>query len=71
MSNETTSTGSNESLVRREWPHWVILGALFGASAVVWNRVPAQMPAQMPTHWNIRGEVDGYGGRLEGSCCCR
>lgn len=62
MSNETTSTGSNESLVRREWPHWVILGALFGASAVVWNRVPAQMP----THWNIRGEVDGYGGRLEG-----
>lgn len=62
MSNETTGTGSSNGLARREWPHWVILGALFAASAVVWNRVPAQMP----THWNIRGEVDGYGGRLEG-----
>ena len=62
MSNDTTNTGSISSLVRREWPHWVILGALFAASIAVWSRVPEQIPM----HWNIRGEVDGTGGRLEG-----
>ena len=50
------------AIVRREWPHWVILVGLFAASAVAWDRVPERIA----THWNIRGEVDGYGARLEG-----
>ena len=62
MSNETTGAGSNKNLARREWPHWVVLSGLFAASVVVWDRVPERVPM----HWNFRGEVDGYGGRLEG-----
>jgi uncharacterized membrane protein len=47
---------------RREWPHWLILGAMFVASAVAWPLIDAPIPI----HWNARLEVDGYGGRFEG-----
>ncbi|RLT41276.1 MAG: DUF1648 domain-containing protein [Chloroflexi bacterium] len=47
---------------RREWPFWILLVAMFAASAVAWDRVTLPIP----THWNIQGEVDGYGGRFEG-----
>jgi len=50
------------AFVRREWPHWLVFAAMFGASAWAWARVTPPIP----THWNFRGEVDGIGGRFEG-----
>lgn len=42
---------------QREWMIWSILliPALF--TAIYWH----ELPAQLPVHWNLRGEVDGYG----------
>lgn len=62
MNEVTPSDSGLGAFVRREWPHWLLLLALFGASAWAWDRVTPPIP----THWNIRGEVDGYGGRVTG-----
>ena len=51
----------NMTFWRREWPTLLTLvlnAALIGWS---WNRIPAQVPV----HWNIHGEIDRYGGRFE------
>ena len=62
MDEVTRSHSGIAAFVRREWPHWLLIVALFVASAWAWNRVTLPIP----THWNIRGEVDGHGGRFEG-----
>ncbi len=45
-----------------ELPQWLVLAAMFIAAGVLWPSTPARVPV----HWNAAGEVDGYGGRLEG-----
>ncbi|MGE3857790.1 MAG: SdpI family protein [Dehalococcoidia bacterium] len=62
MSATNGSRSDGGALLRHEWPHWLVLLGMFGASAWAWGRVTPPIP----THWNIRGEVDGYGGRFEG-----
>lgn len=47
---------------RSEWPHWLLLAAMFALSAWSW----ADAPARIPVHWNLHGQVDRYGGRFEG-----
>ncbi len=47
---------------RIEWIHWLVIAAMFITAAVVWS----QAPDKIPVHWNIRGEVDRYGGKFEG-----
>ncbi len=47
---------------RSELPQLVLVLAMFVAGAWAWNYVPEKIPV----HWNIRGEVDRYGGRFEG-----
>lgn len=37
----------------------LVLGAALGASLILYN----QMPEKIPTHWNIKGEIDGYGAK--------
>jgi uncharacterized membrane protein len=49
-------------LARREWPHWLVLAAMFALSAFTWSRVSGPIPV----HWNARMEIDRYGGRFEG-----
>ena len=39
-----------------------VIGAMFITAAVRWISVPDRIPI----HWNISGEVDGYGGRFSG-----
>lgn len=48
--------------VREDWPVWILLVASFVAAGWLYP----SMPEQMPVHWNIQGEVDGYGGRFSG-----
>lgn len=47
--------------VRREWPAWLILAALWLASLGVMKH----LPARVPLHWNLQGAVDGWGSPLE------
>jgi uncharacterized membrane protein len=47
---------------RVEAPQLAILVAMFALAVVTWPTAPDQIPV----HWNIRGEVDRYGGRFEG-----
>jgi len=47
---------------RAEALNLFLMAAMFIASAVAWP----QAPDQIPVHWGITGEVDRYGGKLEG-----
>jgi uncharacterized membrane protein len=49
--------------LRREWIQLLILAVPFFAAALLWDR----LPDQMPIHWNIHGQVDGYAGRAFGA----
>jgi uncharacterized membrane protein len=47
---------------RTEWPHWLLIAAMFVMAAATW----AHAPDRIPLHWNVRGQVDGWGGKFEG-----
>jgi uncharacterized membrane protein len=47
----------------RKWIPLLIIAAAFIASAVVYS----SLPGRMPTHWNLRGEVDDWSGRAWGA----
>ena len=47
----------------RKWYPVLLIALAFAISIVVYNR----LPDPMPTHWNMHGEVDGYGSRLVGA----
>ena len=52
--------------MKLSWPmelaQWLVIAAMFAVAAAAWSHVPERMP----THWNMHGEVDGYGGRFAG-----
>src|SRR5205807_4952944 len=39
-----------------------IIAAMFIVAACAW----AYVPERIPVHWNVRGEVDGYGNKFMG-----
>jgi uncharacterized membrane protein len=43
--------------------HWIIafLFVAIATGAAAW--LSSVLPERIPTHWNIRGEIDGYGGK--------
>ena len=43
--------------------YWAVSIGLvvFSAACAAW--LAPSLPDQIPTHWNIRNEVDGYGGK--------
>jgi uncharacterized membrane protein len=43
--------------------YWTIAFLLVAASVVAPAWLYPGLPDRIPTHWNIRGEVDGYGGK--------
>lgn len=47
---------------RTEWPHWLLLAAMFALAATTWGSAPDRIPV----HWNVAGHVDRWGGRFEG-----
>lgn len=48
---------------RKEWYNIIMLLLPFLVLPFIWD----QLPAQIPTHWNLRGEVDGYSSRTVGT----
>lgn len=47
----------------RRWVGAAIIGMMVLATLLVWGR----LPAEVPTHWNIRGEVDGWSRKFPGA----
>ena len=47
---------------RLELLHRIVIGAMFTLAGVLWPIAPDRLPV----HWNLRGEVDGWGGKFEG-----
>jgi uncharacterized membrane protein len=41
-------------LTKSDWPAWLVVSLPFVVLAIVWDR----LPAELPMHWNMRGEVD-------------
>lgn len=51
------------SQLRSDWPSILLVIASFIAGALVYPH----LPEQVPSHWNIHGEVDDYSSRLWGA----
>lgn len=49
--------------VKKDWPLWFIMVGLFISAAFIYPH----LPEQIPRHWNFKGEVDAYWGRLYGA----
>ena len=47
---------------RTELPQLLIIAAMFALAAWSWQR----LPEQIPTHWNLQGQVDGHGNKFVG-----
>ncbi len=47
---------------RTEWPLWALLAVMFALAAITWQHAPDRIPS----HWDVNGEVNGYGGKFEG-----
>lgn len=48
---------------RRDWPAWLALLASFVASLMLYPH----LPEQVPIHWNLHGEADGFAGKFWGA----
>ncbi|MGE5578251.1 MAG: SdpI family protein [Syntrophothermus sp.] len=44
-------------IVQEDWPLWLILAASFIVGLLVYS----SLPDWIPIHWNLRGEIDGWG----------
>lgn len=47
---------------KTEWPNWLLILGMFVMAAVSWSAAPDSIPV----HWNIYGQVDRYGSKVEG-----
>ncbi|MDD3270102.1 MAG: SdpI family protein [Syntrophomonadaceae bacterium] len=42
--------------VKQDWPLWLVMAGLLLAAVLVYPHLPAKVPG----HWNIHGEIDAY-----------
>lgn len=49
--------------LKTEWPVWIVMAGLLLGAVLVYPH----LPEQVPSHWNIQGEVDDYQGRFFGA----
>jgi len=47
---------------RTEWPQWLLIAAQFAVAGLTWNSAPDRFPM----HWGLDGQVNRYGGKVEG-----
>ena len=50
-----------KTTLKREWPNIIVTALPFIYLAYIWN----SLPAIVPLHWNMAGEIDRYGNRSE------
>lgn len=46
----------NSSFIKKEIPIWLIMALPVIYLLIVWD----QVPGEIPSHWNLSGEIDGY-----------
>ena len=51
------------NMVRQDWPLWVWMVGLLIAGFLLYPI----LPERVPSHWNIRGEIDAYATRIFGA----
>lgn len=61
--NKDSAYRLNWATLRHEWPLWVLMAGLFVAAILVYPH----LPDQVPRHWNIYGQVNGYYPRIYGA----
>jgi uncharacterized membrane protein len=61
--NEDTLIFTIGSQLRHDWPSILVIIASLVAGVLVYPH----LPEQVPSHWNIHGEVDGYSSRFWGA----
>ncbi|HWP96560.1 MAG TPA: SdpI family protein [Syntrophomonadaceae bacterium] len=61
--NNDSAYHLNWKTLRREWPLWVLMAGLFITATLVYPH----LPDQVPRHWNIHGQVNGYFSRFYGA----
>jgi uncharacterized membrane protein len=44
-----------------KWSYWIVAGALTVAACGASLALYPSLPARIPTHWDIRGQIDAYG----------
>jgi uncharacterized membrane protein len=49
--------------IRDDWPLIALIGVMFAIAVIVFPT----LPDRVPSHWNFRGEIDGYSGRFAGA----
>lgn len=54
--NRPDSYRVNWQTVKAEWPLWILMAGLLIAGIIVYPHLPAQVPG----HWNIHGDIDAY-----------
>ena len=47
---------------RTELPQWALIAGMFLLAAISWPWAPERIPV----HWNAAGQIDRYGGKVEG-----
>ena len=50
-------------LAREDWPLWAMFALACGVAAWIFG----SLPERVPVHWNVHGQVDGWGSRTMGS----
>lgn len=53
----------NWNALKADWLLWVVMLAAVAAGAILYPR----LPEQVPSHWNFQGQVDGYSSRAFGA----
>ncbi|HHV63206.1 MAG TPA: DUF1648 domain-containing protein [Firmicutes bacterium] len=62
-SNRENGYGLKWETLRQDWPLWVWMAGLLVAGLFLYPI----LPERVPSHWNIRGEVDAYSSRAFGA----
>ncbi len=47
---------------RTELPQWLLIAGMFVLAALTWSWAPNRIPV----HWGLNGQIDRYGGKVEG-----
>lgn len=63
MTEKPNSYRLNWATLGRDWPLWILMAGFLGVAFFVYPR----LPDQVPSHWNIHGQVDAYSGRFFGA----
>jgi len=63
MTENQTGYRLNWATLGRDWPLWILMAGFLGVAFFVYP----YLPDQVPSHWNIHGQVDAYSGRFFGA----